>query len=61
MTREDTIAELQAIAQALDDRVEIWVSVIEMEGSVSQRIYQGSFVSPRRANDAPDVSEVRGE
>ncbi len=59
MDREQLARDLQAIAQALDDRVEIWIDVIEMDGSVGQRIYQGSFVSPSYSRKRQPITEER--
>jgi hypothetical protein len=58
--REELVRTLQAFEHWLDNRVEIWVDIIEMDGSVSERIYRGSFqASPdwpqrkrNRKNDA---------
>ena len=48
MTREELARELALIAQALDnERVEIWVQVIEPDGTVSERIFQGTYAPTR--------------
>lgn len=47
MTREEVIAALSAIERALEQRVEVWREVIEMDGTVSRRIYRGFFTAPR--------------
>ena len=47
MTREEIISSMAAIKQAIDDRVEIWVQVVEADGTLAERIYQGSFQRPR--------------
>jgi 4-hydroxy-3-methylbut-2-enyl diphosphate reductase IspH len=50
MTREEIIHNMQAIEQMLEQRVEVWRDIVEMDGTISQRIYRGSFsVSPREA------------
>jgi hypothetical protein len=43
MTRADLARALSAIEQTLDSRVEIWVQVVEPDGTLAERIYQGSF------------------
>lgn len=45
MTREEIARALAAIEQARANRVEVWIDIIEMDGSVSQRIYRGSFIA----------------
>lgn len=48
MTHEEIIEQMAAIKRVLDEeRTEIWVEIIEMDGSISERIYQGSFVRTR--------------
>jgi hypothetical protein len=52
MTREEIIHNMQAIEQALEQRVEVWRVIVEMDGTISQRIYRGSFsVSPRASRN----------
>lgn len=49
MTRAEissALAALTAIEQALDDRVEVWHDIIDMDGRVIRRIYRGSFQQP---------------
>jgi hypothetical protein len=48
MTREDTMNALSAIEQMLSERVEIWIQVIERDGTLAERIYHGSFQRPRK-------------
>ncbi len=44
-SRKDLARELQALERALDEeRTEVWVEIVEMDGSVSKRIYRGNFV-----------------
>jgi hypothetical protein len=47
MTREEIIHDMQAIEQALDQRIYVWFNVVEMDGTISRRIYRGSVASPR--------------
>jgi hypothetical protein len=35
--------KLAAIKQVLDDRVEIWIDIIEPDGTCSERIHRGHF------------------
>jgi len=51
--REDVIREMQAIAEVLDQRIDIWRIIIATDGTVSRRIYRGSFsVSHSRITEA---------
>jgi hypothetical protein len=43
MTRAEIIATLHKIERARSERVEIWVQVIEADGTLAERIYNGSF------------------
>ena len=56
MTHQEITRNMQAIAEALANRVEIWVQVVEADGTLAERIYQGSFQrSPgSRVGDRPD-------
>lgn len=48
MTHEDLIAQISAIKRALDsERVEIWIQVIESDGTLAERIFQGTYVPTR--------------
>ena len=47
VNRDAIVAALHAYERIRADRVEIWINIIEMDGSVSQRIYRGSFQRPR--------------
>ena len=48
MKHEDIIAEMHALEQTLNaQRVEVWVPVVEPDGTVSEHIYQGSYVPTR--------------
>ena len=44
MTPEDIERELVALAEALDNRTEIWRVVYKADRSISRRIYRGFFV-----------------
>ena len=43
MTHQEITRNMQAIAEALANRVEIWVQVVEADGTLAERVYQGSF------------------
>jgi|GEM_PF-3950088 len=43
MNNTELARKLAAIQQVLDDRVEIWIDIVEPDGSVSERIYRGHF------------------
>jgi hypothetical protein len=58
MTRDEVIHNMQAIEQMLEQRIEVWRDIVEMDGTISKRIYRGSFsVSPRDSRNG----ELKGE
>jgi hypothetical protein len=50
VTLEELIAAAADIERALEDRVEIWVQIVEPDGALAERIYRGSF-RPSRKED----------
>jgi hypothetical protein len=60
MTRDETIINaLTAIKQTLAERVEIWIQVVERDGTLAERIYQGSFQQPRDPHTRESLSRKR--
>jgi hypothetical protein len=57
MTHIELITALAAIEQAFDDRVEVWREVVEPDGTVSQRIYRGSFQRSTYCTQKPRGNE----
>ena len=58
MTRDDTIAALQAIAHLLDQRVDVWRIIVDETGKEIKRLYRGSFVAPPK--DSPNQTAPAG-
>jgi hypothetical protein len=46
MNDDEFFADLAALEAYLDRRVEVWVSIIDPDGTVVERIYRGSFIAP---------------
>jgi hypothetical protein len=44
MDRHSIATLLRRIAETLDNRIEIWIQVVEADGTLAERIYQGSFL-----------------
>ena len=53
MTRDDLARKLAEIKQARDERVEIWIEVIEADGTPAEKFYRGSFQRPRDPKNTP--------
>jgi hypothetical protein len=51
MTREELARRMAEIKQARDERVEIWIQVVEADGTLAEKIYRGSFQRPRKSGD----------
>lgn len=46
MSRDQIAAELAAAEQAHSQRVEVWIDLVEPNGTISGRLYGGSFNMP---------------
>lgn len=47
MTKDEITAALSAITHTLDERIEVWIQIVEADGTLAERIYRGSFQRPR--------------
>ena len=50
MTRDELARMMAEIKQARDERIEIWIQVVEADGTLAERIYRGSFQRPNINN-----------
>ena len=57
MTRDELARALSAIKHVLEQRVEIWVQIVEPDGTLAERIYQGSFQQPRDSRESHSQGE----